>query len=151
MKSSLQKHKPSQDGAQFLMDHGFKLTKSKLAVLAAFNIAKHPISAQEIAEQLPKDTANQVTIYRIIQSFKEKGILREVNLRHDHLDYELAHEEDDHHHLICVSCGLVEDFEECDADKLAKTVLKQSKQFSSVHEHALELFGVCNACAKHTK
>ena len=137
---------------KFLISHyGFKVTPARVAVLSLLNEIPHPISADEIAEQIKPKPIDRVTIYRTIQSLLEVGLIREVNLRHGHVDYELAHEEDDHHHLVCVSCGLVEDFEECSGDKLAKSVLKQSKQFSSIHEHAIELFGTCKKCARKKK
>ena len=136
---------------QLLIHSGFKITPSRVAILSLLKETPHPISAQEITDRITEGTSERVTVYRIIQSFIEAGLVREVNLRHGHIDYELAHEEDDHHHMVCVTCGCVEDFEECGADKIAKAVLKKSKLFASVHEHAIELFGICKTCAKKKK
>ncbi|MCX6714791.1 MAG: Fur family transcriptional regulator [Candidatus Uhrbacteria bacterium] len=137
--------------AQILNLHGFKITQPRFAVLSLLKGIVHPISSQEICDSIDNQVANQATIYRIIQSFLEAGIIREVNLRHGHIDYELARDEDDHHHLVCVSCGLVENFEECETEKIIKRVLKQTKKFASIHEHAMELFGICKACTKKNK
>ncbi len=129
-----------------LTKHKLKVTKPRLAVLAVFEKSPSPVSAQEIAEQLKSGTADPVTIYRVLETFIEKGVIRQVNLRHNHVDYELS-EDNDHHHIICLTCGLVEDFQGCGADALAKNVLKQSTNFTTVKEHAIELFGECKKCA----
>ena len=96
---------------------------------------------------LENGVADRVTIYRIIQALAEKGIIREVNLRHNHVDYEMA-DSGDHHHIVCVKCNLVKDFDGCNAEKLERAVLKQCPEFKIVSEHAIELFGTCKKCAE---
>lgn len=128
-----------------LAAHGLKRTAPRLAVLRTLRAASHPMSVQEVGAEI-KRVADQVTVYRTIQAFLEKGIVREVNLRHAHADYELA-SADDHHHIVCTQCGMVNDFDVCDVEPLVKQVLKQCPSFARVDEHAIELFGVCRACA----
>ncbi len=53
-----------------------------------------------------------------------------------------------HHHMVCIDCGVVEEFETCEAEDISKKVLRSSKKFKSINDHALELFGLCNVCAK---
>ena len=52
-----------------------------------------------------------------------------------------------HHHLVCTSCGRVEDFDGCGADRLARQALRRCRAFKSVQEHSIELFGLCYDCA----
>ncbi len=125
---------------------GLKATRARLAVLALFRARKEPTSAQEAAKGIARGSADQATVYRAVQSFLEAGILREVNLRHDHADYELA-DRPDHHHVVCVGCGRVEEFDDCGAEALSRDVLKKLRSFRSIEEHAIELFGHCHACA----
>jgi len=119
-------------------------------VLAIFKNSTHPLGAQEVAMSLPTLQAsppiNNVTIYRIIDSFKSNGLIREVNLRHGHLDYELIEHQDDHHHIVCTKCGLVEDFYGCSATSMIRKVIKNSRKFATVNEHSVELFGLCKKC-----
>ena len=124
-----------------------KVTPIRLALLECLEQLQKPISIQELVELLPTGLADQVTVYRAMQSFVKAGLAREVNLRHGHVDYESA-SSSDHHHLVCTSCGRVEDFEECGMDELIRDVLKKHPEFSQVQEHALELFGTCKSCKK---
>ena len=130
---------------ELLAQHKLKITKSRIAVLEAISSAKKPVSAQEIGLSIKKGIANPVTIYRILQSLSEKGIIRKINLRHDHIDYELV-SESDHHHIICTTCGRIEDFTDCSSEKLIRAAMKQSQHFATIHEHAIELFGKCTSC-----
>jgi Fe2+ or Zn2+ uptake regulation protein len=74
-------------------------------------------------------------------------MIREINLRHGHADYELI-DEDDHHHVVCVGCGMVEELVGCcDIAQLTKKALGARSSFQAITDHALELFGTCKACA----
>ena len=139
MKKSLHRHSSSVAAV------GLKRTAPRLAVLDVFHAMDHPLSVQEITEKIPAGIADQATVYRTIKAFLEQGMIREVNLRHDHLDYELTDLED-HHHIVCTNCGYVENFTGCEGEKLTKQVLKKSSSFKEIREHAIELFGLCVKC-----
>lgn len=128
-----------------LAECGLKVTRPRLSVLKIFKNSTHPISAQEVAAAT---LINGVTIYRIIDSFKERGIIREVNLRHGHSDYELIDHADHHHHIVCTKCGLTEDLYSCGVSGLIKAAIKNSRNFATVNEHSVELFGLCKKCIK---
>jgi Fe2+ or Zn2+ uptake regulation protein len=138
--------KNSDENREAIAGSGLKVTKARLKVLELFRSSRRPMSATEVAKQMPGGLADQATVFRIVQSFVAKGLLKEVNLRHGHADYEIADGED-HHHLVCLKCGLVEDFSGCEAEKMMKGILKRCPSFKTVREHAFEFFGVCKACA----
>lgn len=127
-----------------LAERNLKVTKPRLAVLQVLHSATTPVDVQDIQTAL-KLAIDQVTVYRILQSFVTAGLIRKVNLRHGHSDYEIV-SASDHHHLVCLKCGLIEDFEGCHADQLAKIALKNSRHFKQIQDHALELFGYCKTC-----
>ncbi len=135
-----------------LAECGLKVTRPRLSVLKIFKNSTHPLSAQEVAAALPTVPAlpaiNGVTIYRILDSFKTSGLIREVNLRHGHLDYELIDHADHHHHIVCTKCGLTEDLYSCGVSGLIKAAIKNSRNFATVNEHSVELFGLCRKCIK---
>jgi Fe2+ or Zn2+ uptake regulation protein len=129
-----------------LRKSGYKATPPRLAVLEAFKNSKQPLSAQEIIDLLPRG-ADQVTVYRTLKSFKEKGIIKQIDLRHNHAHYELA-DIDEHHHIICVRCGRIEDVHHCGVEEIQDKVLRASKHFSEIRTHTLEFYGVCKSCIK---
>lgn len=131
---------------QLLRKSGYKATPSRLAILGVFRANQKPLSAQAVIDYLPRGT-DQVTVYRTLKSFKEKGIIKQIDLRHNHAHYELANIAE-HHHLICLSCGKIEDVHHCDIEATEGAVLRSSKHFAEIRQHALEFYGICKACTR---
>ena len=138
--------KKERDLSEIIRSAGFRATKPRLALLAYLAKAKYPLNIQEVALGL-KNKVDQVTVYRMIESFKSAGLVREVNLQGDRPKYELADAED-HHHIVCTKCRKVEDFTGCDAECTAKKALKQSRSFAKITGHSFDLYGLCNTCAR---
>lgn len=129
-----------------LRKSGRKATEGRLAVLNLLQKSKHPLSAKDLIDVL-KTQIDQATVYRTIKTLKEKGIIRQIDLRHNHAHYEI-YKEDEHHHLICGNCGMIEDVEECGVEDMHEGILKKSRKFAEINQHALEFYGTCRSCAK---
>jgi Fur family ferric uptake transcriptional regulator len=128
-----------------LRKSGYKATGPRLAILTAFKKAKNPLSAQELIEMLPKNI-DQATVYRTMRSLAEKGIIKKIDLRHNHAHYELANAQE-HHHLICIRCGRIEDVHQCGVEEIEKSIIRSSKHFAEIKQHSLEFYGLCKSCA----
>jgi Fe2+ or Zn2+ uptake regulation protein len=128
-----------------LRARGLKATPARLAVLAALARAKRPMSAQAVIAALPRN-ADQATVYRTFHALKEKGLIRQIDLRHNHAHYEIMGD-DEHHHLVCLHCGRVEDVHRCWIEDMQPVVLRRAKHFARITQHALEFYGVCRSCA----
>lgn len=129
-----------------LRKSGYKATPSRLMVLSLLGKGHRPMSAQGVIDALG-NAMDQATVYRIFKDLKTKGLVRQVDLRHNHAHYELV-KTTDHHHLICMYCGKIEDVNGCGALEMQGAVLRHSKHFSTIKQHALEFYGACKACAK---
>lgn len=138
--------KKKDDFRQLLRKSGHKTTPSRLAILKVFREAKEPLSAQRVIELLPH-TIDQATVYRTLKSFKEKGILRPVDLRHNHAHYDLAALEH-HHHIICLRCGKIENVPHHGVAAMERSIAQSSKHFAEIRQHTLEFYGICKACAR---
>lgn len=114
--------------------------KELLTVLAC---ATKPLTAAEIQKCLGA-TAHTATVYRALQDLLRSGEVRQVELGGRSARYELN--KDHHHHIVCTTCGDIEDVHTEPKD-LEKGALKRSKKFTSVSAHSLEFFGVCKKCA----
>jgi Fur family ferric uptake transcriptional regulator len=79
----------------------------------------------------------------MMKDFLEKGVTRQIQFQEGRARYELANKKH-HHHLICNSCGRIEEVE---GDLLENMELdiKKKKGFK-VQSHALEFFGLCKNC-----
>lgn len=137
--------KKSEVFVEKLRASGLKATSARLLLLRFLSKQKRPISIEKMAKEL-ESFADKATIYRNMGQLERRGFVFRINLGHGHADYELI--KNDHHHISCVSCNEVEDFVGCSASSLIKNAKRQSKKFSFISRHAIELFGLCSNCAK---
>ena len=133
--------------AEIIRKAGFRATKPRLLVLSHLQKAKYPLGIKEIIESIGRKNVDQVTIYRILDSFKKAGLVVQVDFQHGRAYYELKDAKHDHHHIVCTNCDKIEDFTGCEYEKLATKALKQTRGFAKVTNHSVELFGLCNTCA----
>ena len=134
------------DLSNLLRQKGLKATAERKALLGILQQTRRPLSIPAILAQDRQGIMNQATVYRSLDVFVQAGIARRIDLKADFAYYELA-DPQDHHHLVCRSCGRVEDFHGCDFPRLARHALARSKNFRTIEDHSLELFGLCKACS----
>jgi Fur family peroxide stress response transcriptional regulator len=125
-----------------IKEKDLKITPARLAIFETLFKIKHPETAQEIYKKLKN--IDLVTLYRTLDSFEKRGLVRKVDLHKDAVYYEFNTEH--HHHIVCTKCGTVEDFKLCNINLLTKKIIKNALNFKVINEHCLELFGICNAC-----
>lgn len=136
---------------EILAKKGLKKTEVRILLLNFLSKNKKPISATQILIELKKNKLDQVTIYRTLDTFLEKGIVKKVETGKREAEYEIIDEKNDHHHMICIKCNQIEDFTGCDSEKLVLNALKKSKNFKKISHHSFDLFGLCNNCEENKK
>lgn len=121
-----------------------RLTPQRRAVLAAISAAESAFTAAEIHEQARKDypRLGLATTYRTLELLREIGSLHTLR-RSGTPTYVRCHPEH-HHHLVCLSCGSVEETELCSAPPAVE--LKRRYGFSP-QAHEVEIYGTCRRCA----
>jgi Fur family transcriptional regulator, ferric uptake regulator len=139
-----------QDFRALLHQHKLRATPARLRVLSMLQKHNKPISIQDLHEQMRSLAVDQATLYRMLGVFTQKGIVRQIDLRHGHAHYELAGE-GHHHHIICEVCGRIEDVSGCDFEPFVQEALRHSTHFSRIDQHSIEFFGVCVPCQKARK
>lgn len=134
----------SHNCADALRQQHLKATPSRLAVLKLLEQTNKPLDVATMIILLKKKriTADQATIFRIINAFTEKGLVKQLNLQEGKFRYELA-ERPHHHHLVCRQCGAVEDIEINETHFIKKI---QTKSNFLIDGHHLEFFGRCATC-----
>ena len=132
----------------FLQGYGLRATDSRLRILEILEGQKRPMSPGELLEASRQDgvTLDQVTIYRVLESFRTKQIVHEV---HPGKQYLLCtHREcgGSMHVLIrCTDCGLTR--EEGMPGALAESMtsfLRDQKNFLT-REHFMQIDGHCQS------
>ena len=133
---------------EILKNKGYKATPARLAILEIFTKSKIPLSAENIFASLKKEKRKrgikEATVYRTLFLFEQAKILRKVDFRKDSAFFEFTKEH--HHHIACLKCDTVEDFESKAVEKVLGRIARNSSKFISVKDHSLELFGLCRSC-----
>lgn len=82
------------------------------------------------------------TVYRTIDLLRRAGSVRPLTVggRPEYVRCSPGH----HHHLICVSCGSVEETDLCGAPSDSEL---QRRHGFSAEAHEVDVYGTCRACA----
>ena len=93
------------DPADLLRSHSISVTAQRLAVLRAVSARPHT-TADAIAEEVRKGigSISRQSIYNVLGVLTEKGLIRRIQPAGSAALYE-NRVGDNHHHLICRSCG----------------------------------------------
>ena len=136
-----------EDVTQQLAARNFRLTRQRRAVLNVIAEADSRLSPAEVyarAERSCRDLG-LATVYRTLEILSELGVIRRVHMSDNCESFapaSLAHG----HHVICVECGRVTEFEGCD---ISSVLAKAARQTGfRVEEHWLELMGTCAECTQ---
>lgn len=133
-------------GQIILRNFDLKSTPARLTILSYLSEQQAPQAVEDIISHIASEhkAVDRVTVYRILETFFQKGLIKRLELGEGKYRYELAGE--DHHHLICESCGAIEDISDCNISELEKEIVHKKKFL--VKRHSLEFFGVCRSCQR---
>jgi Fur family peroxide stress response transcriptional regulator len=127
-----------------LREKGLRVTQQRVAVLEyLLGTPKHP-TAEEVGLAVNRavPTASRASIYNVLRSLKETGLIEELVLDDAVARYDANL--DRHHHFICRACHAVEDipfetFQEAPRARLAEG--------HTVEDYTVTLRGVCPRCS----
>ena len=121
-----------------------KVTPARLGVLDILTHAKKPLLVEEIKQHIRMKKIDLVTIYRTVRDLVELGVINSPVLGNKRAYYETLNIKH-HHHLVCTSCGCIEELENCTVKGLNIEII-QKKGFKKILRHSLEYFGLCRKC-----
>lgn len=91
---------------------GLKVTTQRALVLEVIRRGKGHLDADEVyrraREERPRLSLS--TVYRVLQKFKESDLITECHFDESHHRYEIK-PSSEHHHLVCLGCGRVVEFQ----------------------------------------
>jgi Fur family ferric uptake transcriptional regulator len=128
---------------------GQRLTANRQALLDALTGAARPLTIPEILDERP-DLA-QSSVYRNLVVLEEADVVHRVVGTDEFARWELTEDlAGHHHHLICATCGRVEDVPASAGLErsvaAAAAAITRTTGFRTQH-HRLDLVGVCEGCA----
>jgi Fur family ferric uptake transcriptional regulator len=130
--------------AEELKSSGLKATFPRLKVLEVFQRGeRRHMSAEDVYRVLLNEGADigLATVYRVLMQFEQAGLLRRSNFESGRSVFEL--DEGHHHdHLVCLSCGRVEEFYDAEIEQRQRLVAQQHG--FTLEDHTLALYAVCS-------
>src|SRR5688572_22530910 len=135
----------SQDLQAALRQRGMRVTPQRVVVHRALRELDRHVTADElldaVTERLP--SVSLPTIYATLELLEELGMVRRVQRAGTTL---FDPRTDAHHHLVCTSCGSVEDLESSlDSDALERAASRHG--FAPERVEAL-VHGRCRDCVQ---
>lgn len=132
-----------------LKERGYKLTPQRRAILNAIidSEGRH-LSPEEIYDLVKMECPEigLATVYRTVQLLEKMGILYKMNFDDGVSRYELVHNTEDHqhHHLICVKCGEIQEVEDDLLDSLEGKI--EGMYDFKITNHDVKFYGICKKC-----
>jgi Fur family ferric uptake transcriptional regulator len=128
-----------------LRDAGGRVTDGRRAIVTAVLAGDdHHVTADELADALRSEHPGLAlsTIYRTLEALEELGIVARVDLGQGRAVYHpIDHA---HHHLVCSTCGAVEEIPHDALAPLAQDLA--SRTGFTLSKQQLTLTGTCKAC-----
>jgi len=121
------------------------MTAQRKLVLAILAQAGSHLNASEIYERGRRQEArlSLSTVYRTLNLFKDRDVVRELHLDEEHHHYELGGK-GDHLHLVCLKCGRVTEVDSA-AFVAAAAATGEAYGFE-IASAQVELTGYCADC-----
>lgn len=140
-----------QNNIDNLKSTGLKATLPRLKILEIFQTGKQRHMTAEDVFRVLLDERSDIglaTVYRVLMQFEQAGILLRSNFESGKAVYEL-NEGQHHDHLICTTCGKVEEFYDPEIEKRQQMVAQRMGW--NIQDHSMSLYGMCSNCLNRAK
>ena len=131
-----------------LYDRECKLTHQRRVIMEIFSEnTKNHLSAEDVYAEVKKThpEIGFATIYRTLDLFAELDILQKIDFGDGRARYEFSQSDvHHHHHLICLKCHAVAEFDDDLLDSLEAEIARKSG--FKIVDHQLKFYGYCERC-----
>jgi Fur family ferric uptake transcriptional regulator len=133
-----------KDPAELLRQHGLQVTAQRIAVLRAVSRRPH-CTADDVAEDVRVEIGaiSRQAVYDALGMLAEKGLIRRIQPAGSPARYE-DRVGDNHHHLICRTCGQTVDVDCAVGDAPCLTAADASGYL--IDEAEVIYWGTCPEC-----
>ena len=126
-----------------------RYTPARRALVELLHRLQRPHTTQELLDADP--SMSQSSLYRNLAVLEQADVVRRLTVSDDAARFELAEDVtgDHHHHLVCTTCGTIEDIE---VDPAVEAAMHEAVDHAADERgfatdlHRLELLGTCAAC-----
>jgi Fe2+ or Zn2+ uptake regulation protein len=136
----------TSDFERMLRESALRVTRPRLAVLAA--VHRHPHADTDSIITAVRDELREVShqaVYDVLRALTDKGLLRRIQPPGSVARYE-ARVGDNHHHVVCRSCGTIADVD-CAVGGTPCLTASDDRGFV-IDEAEVVYWGRCPDCAE---
>ena len=130
-----------------LRNNNYKLTDQRRDILKVLieNEKKH-FTAESLHRRVLdiNPEVGLATIYRNLELFCDLNFIHELDFASDRKFYELLEAKQHHHHMICIECDKIIEFNDEDLEDFEQK-LEEEYNFVSVN-HFIKFYGYCQEC-----
>jgi Fe2+ or Zn2+ uptake regulation protein len=143
--SNKQGQNRTRESNKTLRKSGKRLTSQRALILDIIRRGKGHLDADEIYRQARavQPRLSLSTVYRTLKVLKEPGLIAELHLDDSHHHYEIK-STSRHHHLVCLGCGEVIEFQFPIHSQLRRNV-PEARDFRIV-DTEIRITGYCPRC-----
>jgi Fur family ferric uptake transcriptional regulator len=128
-----------------LQENGYRITEARKAVVETVAASRRALAPVEVYDAARRDhpALGLVTVYRTLEKLEQLHLIQRVH-RPEGCHAFITLGEGHQHLLICKNCGQASFFEGDHLDDLIDTIAHKTGY--SIHEHWLQLLGLCENC-----
>jgi Fur family transcriptional regulator, stress-responsive regulator len=132
-------------GAEMLRSRGLRVTRQRLAVLDVLTEGGH-LEVDDITQQVRTrlDSVSTQAVYDVLGALSRAGLARRIEPAGSPALYE-ARVGDNHHHIVCRGCGVIEDVDCAVGEK--PCLEPSSRNGFQIDEAEVTFWGLCPRCA----
>ncbi len=136
-----------EDPRQLLGASGLRFTRQRALIMEIIRRGQGHLDADEVYRQARKKEPrlSLSTVYRSLHKLKELGLVDELHFDENHHHYEVK-PASEHHHLMCLSCGRVIEFD-YPLSRYVKSKVNEAKGFDIIKAE-VRMSGYCPKCQK---
>ena len=132
----------------YLTRHQLKQTQQRKIIVSFFlKLAKH-VDAEDLYRKVRGEghKIGLATIYRTLNLLRDADLVNQHSFADGRAIFEISRPGSHHDHLVCVTCGKIEEVENEEIEHLQRTIAQDYKY--ELTSHRLDLYGHCPSCRK---
>lgn len=133
---------------EILKAKDYKITNQRKTIIQEFLTEREThLSAEDVFHAVKKEhpEIGLATVYRTLDLLADLEIIHKIDFGDGRARYEIGGEENHlHHHLICLTCGQVTEFNDDLLENLEE-IVRQQNGFK-VLDHQVKFYGICGVC-----
>jgi Fur family transcriptional regulator, ferric uptake regulator len=132
--------------AQRLRQAGYKLNNARLTVLEVLEQGRHHMTSTEIVDAVARidPGIGRASVFRTLDLLTRLALIRPTYIASSMTPHYVLLPDGHHHHIVCVNCNRVIEFDNCGLDNLAREL--EARFNVKLTGHLLEFYGLCAEC-----